>query len=82
MVWMLPAASTSQIWVVIIMTWLVGAAHLSHVVVGAVESFYLVALGDVSIGGAFGGYILPAFLGNTLGGVVLVAALNHAHVYA
>lgn len=80
MVWMLPAASTSQIWVVIIATWLVGAAHLSHVIVGAVESFYLVALGDMSVGGAFGGFILPAFLGNTLGGVLLVAALNHAHV--
>ena len=80
MVWMLPAASTSQITVVIIMTWLVGAAHLAHVIVGAVESFYLTALGDMSIGGALGAYILPALLGNILGGVVLVAALNHAHV--
>ena len=80
MVWMLPAASTSQIAVVIIMTWLVGAAHVSHVVVGAVESFYLTALGDASLGWTLGSQILPALLGNTLGGVILVAALNHAHV--
>jgi formate-nitrite transporter family protein len=80
MVWMLPAANNSQITVVIIMTWLVGAAHLSHVIVGAVESFYLIALGDAGLGWALGSQIVPALLGNTLGGVILVAALNHAHV--
>lgn len=80
MVWMLPAASESQFGVVVAMTWLVGAAKLSHVVIGAVESFYLTALGDMSLGSAFGEHILPAFLGNTIGGVILVAALNHAHV--
>jgi formate/nitrite transporter FocA (FNT family) len=80
MVWMLPAASQSQVAVVVIMTWIVGAAKLSHVVIGAVETFYLTALGDLSIWSAFGGHILPAFLGNTVGGVILVAILNHAHV--
>jgi formate/nitrite transporter FocA (FNT family) len=80
MVWMLPAASSSQVTIVVIMTWLVGAASLSHVVIGAVETFYLTALGDMSIWTAFGWHIIPAFLGNTLGGVVLVAILNHAHV--
>jgi formate/nitrite transporter FocA (FNT family) len=80
MVWMLPAASSSQIALVVIMTWIIGAAELSHVIVGAVEAFYLTALGDMGIGAALGGYILPAFLGNTLGGVTLVAALNHAQV--
>jgi formate/nitrite transporter FocA (FNT family) len=80
MVWMLPAASTSQIALVVIMTWIIGAAKLSHVIVGAVEAFYLTALGDMGIGAALGGYVLPAFLGNTLGGVALVAALNHAQV--
>lgn len=80
MVWMLPAASQSQVIVVIVMTWLIGAAGLSHVIVGAVEAFYLTALGDISIVAALGGYILPALLGNTLGGVALVAALNHAQV--
>jgi formate/nitrite transporter FocA (FNT family) len=80
MIWMLPAAQTAQIWVIIIMTWLVGAAKLSHVIVGSLDAFYLVALGDMGAGQAFGGYILPALLGNTIGGVGFVAALNHAQV--
>ena len=37
-------------------------------------------LGDLSVGRTFGGFILPALLGNTIGGVGLVAALNHAQV--
>jgi formate/nitrite transporter FocA (FNT family) len=80
MVWMLPAASTAQVAVVTLMTWTVGAAGLSHVIVGSVEAFHLLALGEVGFGAALGGYVLPALLGNTLGGVALVAALNHAQV--
>lgn len=83
MVWMLPGSTGgSHVLVIIIMTWLVGAAKLSHVIVTSVESFYLVALGDLGLGRALWGLILPALLGNTIGGVVLVAALNHAQVEA
>lgn len=80
MVWMLPAASASQVLVIVIMTWLVGAARLAHVIVNAAESFYLVALGDLGVWRAVGGIVLPTLLGNVIGGVGLVAALNHAQV--
>ena len=82
MVWMLPAASTSQVLVIVIMTWLIGAAKLSHVIVSSAEAFYLTALGDLGWGRALGGVILPSLIGNTIGGVVLVAAVNHAQVEA
>lgn len=82
MVWMLPAASSSQVSVIIIMTWLIGAAKLSHVIVTSVEAFYLTALGDLGWGRALGGLILPALIGNVIGGVLLVAAVNHAQVEA
>lgn len=78
MVWMLPAAKTAHLWVIVIVTWLVGAAHLAHVVAGAVEAFYLSALGEQSWGESLGGFVLPALIGNVLGGTGLVAALNHA----
>jgi formate/nitrite transporter FocA (FNT family) len=80
MIWMLPAAQSAQVWVIVIMTWLVGAAKLSHVIVGSLDAFYLVALGDMNVGRAFGGYIFPALIGNTIGGIGFVAALNHAQV--
>jgi formate-nitrite transporter family protein len=80
MVWMLPAASQAQVLVITLMTWLVGAAGLAHVIVGSVEGQYLVFTGELSYGTFLGGYFLPVLLGNTVGGVTLVAALNHAQV--
>ena len=41
-----------------------------------------VATGEVSWVDVFGGYVAPALLGNILGGVTLVAALNHVQVVA
>jgi formate/nitrite transporter FocA (FNT family) len=82
MVWMLPAAKTAHVLVIIIITWLVGAAHLSHVVAGAVEAFYLVADGEKGMGAALGGFVLPALIGNVIGGTLLVASLNHAQAVA
>jgi formate/nitrite transporter FocA (FNT family) len=80
MMWMIPAAESAQIWVIGVMTFLVGVASLSHVIAGSVAAFYLVATGEQSVVSAFAGFILPALVGNTVGGVTLVAGLNHAQV--
>jgi formate-nitrite transporter family protein len=82
MVWMLPAAKTAHIWVIILMTWLIGAASLTHVIAGSVEASYLVWTGAASVGAYLGHFLLPTLVGNTLGGVVLVALINHAQVAA
>jgi formate/nitrite transporter FocA (FNT family) len=79
MVWMLPAASNSEISVVIIMTYLVGIAHLSHVIVGSIEIFYLVLTGQSSVP-AYLAFFFPALIGNVLGGFILVTWLNHGQV--
>jgi formate-nitrite transporter family protein len=78
MVWMLPAAQTAHVWVILIVTWLIGAGHLAHVIAGATEAFYLSASGEQSWGTSLGGFVLPALIGNVIGGTALVAALNHA----
>jgi formate/nitrite transporter FocA (FNT family) len=80
MVWMLPAATQEQVPVIIVMTYLVGVGGLAHIIAGSTEVAYLVARGAASWGDYFGGFVAPALLGNTLGGVTLVAALNHAQV--
>jgi formate/nitrite transporter FocA (FNT family) len=79
MAWMLPTAS-GKLGVIILLTWLVSLSNLTHVVAGAVEAFYLAVTGGHTWGAALGGYILPALIGNAIGGVVLVSALNHAQV--
>lgn len=80
LVWMLPAAKTAHVWVIVIMTWLVGAAGLAHVIVGSVETSYLIWSGAASVGTYVFHFMLPTLLGNTLGGVGLVAIVNHMQV--
>jgi formate/nitrite transporter FocA (FNT family) len=80
LVWMLPAAKTAHVWVIVIMTWLVGAASLAHIIVGSAETSYLVWTGAASVGTYLWHFMLPTFLGNTLGGVGLVAIVNHMQV--
>lgn len=82
MVWLLPFAETARIWVIVIITYLVGLGSFSHVIVGSIEAFTLACAGQIPWANVFGGYILPTFLGNTIGGVTLVAAINHAQVVA
>jgi formate/nitrite transporter FocA (FNT family) len=81
-VWLLPFAESSRIWVIVIITYLVGLAGLSHMVAGAVEVFALALAGEKGWGAALGGFVVPALIGHIIGGVLLVAVLNHAQVVA
>lgn len=78
MVWMLPGAETAKLPVIVIMTYLVGLGGFAHVIAGASEVFYVALRGEAAWGRAIGGFIAPALIGNVLGGLTLVAALNHA----
>ena len=80
MVWLLPAAGSARLWVVIIMTYLVGLLGLSHSIAGSVEGFYMVALGQHSLAQYFGEFLIPTVIGNVIGGVTLVAILNYGQV--
>ena len=82
MVWMLPAAQTAHVWVIIIMTYLIGIGHFSHIVAGSTVVQYGVASGIHTWGEYLGRFVVPTLLGNVVGGVTLVAALNHAQVSA
>jgi formate/nitrite transporter FocA (FNT family) len=80
MVWMIPAAEASHVLVIFVMTWIVGVAGLAHIIAGSTEVLYLVATGAIGLGTYLADYMLPTLIGNTVGGVSLVAALNHAQV--
>ncbi len=82
MVWMNAASDTSRIPIIIILTYTVGLAGLTHIIAGSVEALFLVMIGARSWWAYLGGYMLPTLLGNILGGVALVSALNHAQVVA
>lgn len=80
MVWLLPAAETARIWVIVFVTYIVGVFHFPHIIAGASEVFYLGVSGQRSWGEVLGGFIVPALIGNTIGGVTLVALLAHAQI--
>jgi formate/nitrite transporter FocA (FNT family) len=81
MVWLLPFAESARLWVIIILAYVVGIAELPHVVAGTVESFYLVSTGALGFWSSIGSYVLPAFIGNVIGGVALVAFGAHAEFF-
>src|SRR5205809_1777225 len=80
MVWLLPFAESARVWVIIIVTYFVGLGGFSHVIAGSVDVMYLAFGKHISWVDCFGGYVIPAFIGNVIGGVSLVAAINHAQV--
>jgi formate/nitrite transporter FocA (FNT family) len=79
-VWMRAAVSTGQIAIIVILTYVVGLAGLTHIIAGSVEVLFLVATGGLSWWSCVSGYMLPTLIGNILGGTALVSALNHAQV--
>jgi formate/nitrite transporter FocA (FNT family) len=78
MVWMLPASKSQEFWVVVFVSYLVGLGGFAHVIAGATEVFYAGFRGLESWGAVLFRYLLPTLVGNVLGGVTIVAALNHA----
>lgn len=81
-VWLLPYAETARVWVIAIITYVIGVAHFSHVIAGAIEAAFLVMTGASSWAEFALGFFVPSLLGNIVGGVLLVAVLNHAQVVA
>ena len=80
MVWLLPAAEATRLQVIIIITYLVGLGEFTHVIVGSVDAFYLVNLGNLTWLSCIGNFLVPTLIGNIIGGVSLVAVLNYAQV--
>ena len=80
MVWLLPSAESAQFFVIVAMTYLIAISGAAHIVAGSTESFLRLLDGDVGLASAVGRYMLPAFLGNVVGGTVLFALISYAQV--
>lgn len=80
LVWMLPSSKGFEVWIIIIMTYLIAIGGFAHVIVGSFEAFLLLLDGQVGVIRAFGGYLLPALVGNIIGGTALFSLLAYAQV--
>jgi len=79
--WLLPNAREQSFWVIATLTYIVGAAGLSHSVVGSAEAFTLLWAGQIDAVRALGSLIAPAVAGNLIGGAGLFALLAHGQVH-
>jgi len=82
MVWLLPAAESARVSIIIIITYLIGLGGFNHVIAGSTKYLFLVVIGAESWGNFFSQFFFPTLLGNIVGGVSLVAFLGHAQVVA
>lgn len=82
MVWLFPVADNSRVPIIIILTYVVGLGGFSHIIVGSVETLYLATMGLAPWSAVLLRFMLPTLIGNIIGGVSFVAALNHAQSVA
>lgn len=80
MVWLLPTAGQGQPTIVLLMTYLIAAAQLSHIVAGSLEAFMLVLQGGMSVPDMLTGFVGPALAGNVIGGTFLFALISYGQV--
>ena len=78
--WIRAGVTNGEFWVVLALTYAIALGGFTHVVAGAAETFLLLFAGQVGLGHALGGIILPALAGNVIGGTGLFALLAHAQV--
>lgn len=79
-IWLLPFAEQARIWIIIIITYLIGLGDLSHIIAGSVSGFYGLLAQQVTTAAFLGKFFIPTLLGNIVGGVALVAAVNYAQI--
>jgi len=74
-VWMLPSSKGFEIFTIVAFAWLIAAGGFSHVVVGSTEVFMLVLHGELGFWTGVTTILLPALVGNVIGGTGLFAFL-------
>lgn len=78
--WIRGGISSGDFWVVLALTYAIALGGFTHVVAGSAEAFLLLFAGQAGLAQVLGGIILPALIGNIIGGTGLFAVLVHAQV--
>jgi formate-nitrite transporter family protein len=80
LVWMLPSAEGTEIFVITLITYLIALGGFTHVIAGSAEAFYLWFIGADTLARVIFVFFIPTLLGNLAGGTVLFAVLSYAQV--
>jgi formate/nitrite transporter FocA (FNT family) len=80
MVWLLPATEHSKILTITVVTYLIALGGFTHIIVGSVETLYLVFAGELALADCVTGFALPTLAGNIVGGSLIFALISHSQV--
>ncbi|MGA2126255.1 MAG: formate/nitrite transporter family protein, partial [Xanthobacteraceae bacterium] len=78
MVWLLPSARSARLLVIMLLTYVVAIGRFPHIIAGSADAAFAVLSGHATVPDYLFRFLLPTLAGNTVGGVALVAFLNHA----
>ena len=78
--WIRGGMTNGHFWIVLTLTYAIALGGFTHVIAGSAETFLLLFSGKIGAVHAFTGIILPALVGNVIGGTGLFALLAHAQV--
>jgi formate/nitrite transporter FocA (FNT family) len=78
MVWILPSTRSARVFVILILTYVVAIGGFSHTVAGTIDAAFLVFTGNSTMHDFLLVFLAPTLIGNAIGGIALVAILNHA----
>jgi formate/nitrite transporter FocA (FNT family) len=79
MVWLLPLAEGSAVFIIVILTYVVAAGDFGHIIAGSVEAMFGAWHGAIAWSTVVA-FIVPTLLGNCVGGVAFVAAISTAEI--
>lgn len=80
LVWMMPSAEGTEIFVITLMTYLIALGGFTHVIAGSAEAIYLWLTGHESLAHLVFDFFLPTLAGNVFGGTLLFAVISYAQV--
>ena len=80
MVWLLPGAGPSRPLIIILLTYSISVCQFPHVIAGSVEAAFLTFSGHATVGDYLVRFLAPTLVGNSIGGTLLAALLNHAPI--
>jgi formate/nitrite transporter FocA (FNT family) len=79
-VWLKAASESGEVAIIGILTYFIAAGEFTHSIAGSVEYLFRVFAGQADWFSFVRDYLAPVLMGNIIGGVTIVAALNHAQV--
>lgn len=79
-VWISPSAEGGEFWIIVMLTYAIAIMDFAHVIAGSAEAWLLIFTGHTGVIDGVFGYILPALVGNVIGGSALFALLSYGQV--